>query len=816
MKKLFSYVLALTLLVSTMSVAFAAPADVTDKSEQQAVDVLMALGVVDGYEDGTYKPARVVTRAEMAKLVVTALGFDALAAGSTNDFTDVAKNHWAAGDIGVCVGLGIVEGYGDGTFGPENPVKYSEAATMLVRALGWTDDAIGGTWPTNYVSKAMALKIFKGVDYKNEGAVRGDVAELIYNTLNLKIGTINQNGNYEESSDDTMIKRLGGNKEAKAVFMGTEDTLGNLRAHVGEYTQTYTNDSGKVILAMNAATTLVGTWDASEKKLKVGDTTYTAKEAADDDKFVQFENGVSVKDDATFTDINTDGTYMFSAKVAGKNITKIYATSQWEVKEAKVADDNTLKQLADDSKLLDKEFNMTDEDKINCNSFELVGADKLTDIKKGDVVYVYTAGTPEKVTKVAVGTTVIENAKITKRVGKKLTIEGKVYEGANVTGAVSNIDTNNDYNPKNKNSFDFRLDVYGKIYAIETVGTVKADTYAVMLAVKNGSTDPFSGDADAKVKLFLADGTSKDFDVKVKAADTDLMSADGVWAYDMDDSDATLPNPGGILVKYGTNADGAITAINPAGAQSAIANKEIVGNYVKDTGVLTSKTVVFTYSGSNKNKASNYGTMTLASLKVAAKMSGDVALEAGNIIATTVTSSTSSKVYALISSGVAQVPEGNQVKAFVDGVEKEYVTDSTTSLFAIKKLTMSGDKATFADPVVSETTTALIGNTLRANDTNGRVVTKVELEGNTIKITRTLASQDPKTVYSYVTLSSDAKVYTHKGDEVKLVTADKLVEYLTHDIDNDPDKIKAGDASIKAFSPKASATVYDIILVELQ
>ena len=66
---------------------FAAPADVTDENTTEAVDVLMALGVVDGYPDGTYKPENVVTRAEMAKLIVTNLGYASLVSGQNSSFS---------------------------------------------------------------------------------------------------------------------------------------------------------------------------------------------------------------------------------------------------------------------------------------------------------------------------------------------------------------------------------------------------------------------------------------------------------------------------------------------------------------------------------------------------------------------------------------------------------------------------------------------------------------------------------------------------------------------------------------------------------
>ncbi len=82
MKKVLSIVLSLVMVICMMPVmAFAdttnaAYSDISGEKCEGAVNVLDALGVIDGYEDGTYRPDQVVTRAEMAKLIITALGMD--------------------------------------------------------------------------------------------------------------------------------------------------------------------------------------------------------------------------------------------------------------------------------------------------------------------------------------------------------------------------------------------------------------------------------------------------------------------------------------------------------------------------------------------------------------------------------------------------------------------------------------------------------------------------------------------------------------------------------------------------------------------
>jgi hypothetical protein len=146
MKKSLALVLALVMVLSSFSFVSAAPdfADVKGTIYEEAVTRLEMLEVLKGYPDGTFKPEGSITRAEFAAVAVRVKGLAAVAEaakGLPSGFSDVPAGHWAAGYVGVAGSTGIVNGIGGGLFAPNAPVKYEEAVTMLVRALGYEQDA---------------------------------------------------------------------------------------------------------------------------------------------------------------------------------------------------------------------------------------------------------------------------------------------------------------------------------------------------------------------------------------------------------------------------------------------------------------------------------------------------------------------------------------------------------------------------------------------------------------------------------------------------------------------------------------------------
>ena len=226
MRKLFSCILVATMLVAMFSFCYAKTfSDVKNTKYDSSVTFLNTLGIVDGYQDGTFKPNNTVTRAELAKLIIVSLGKEKTAdslKGQTT-YSDVASSSWASGYINCANSLAIIKGYPDGTFKPNNPVTYVEASTMLLRALNYTRELENEKYPTGYMSKANEAGILDDVVAKSstENAIRGNIAIMIVNTLKgnvRKIVSTNSNGTATYGPGTPLIEQNF--KDYKAVKDG--------------------------------------------------------------------------------------------------------------------------------------------------------------------------------------------------------------------------------------------------------------------------------------------------------------------------------------------------------------------------------------------------------------------------------------------------------------------------------------------------------------------------------------------------------------------------------------------------------------------
>jgi hypothetical protein len=402
MKKILSLVLVLSLVLGSMSFAFAAPSDVVGTDYEEAVNRLVAVGIINGYEDGTFKPERTITRAEFAKIVVTALGLDAAAAygANTSDFTDVA-GHWAAGYINIAASRGIVNGMGDGTFAPDAKVTFEQAVTMLVRALGY-EPSISGGYPAGYLVKAAELDITDGVKgVVGAPAPRGIVALLTDNALEtpmmIQVGygdeakyvVSGQDGTEEQNILETKLDMLNVDEVVKNIPRTDSDlednqielaTTGvvevldgfNFEAVFGAEITAYINDDD-VVVAYEVNDDVIydsAEWDSSDEEL---------------DLYAQ-EEGYAINEDAV---VYVDGEEAAASDLeADFDFVKVIMNDDDEITFADAFnwDDSIVVEEVDDELVVGTDENANSIE-LDVEDFTIIKNGKVAEVEDGDILY---------------------------------------------------------------------------------------------------------------------------------------------------------------------------------------------------------------------------------------------------------------------------------------------------------------------------------------------------------------------------------------------------------------------------------------------
>lgn len=151
-----------------------------------AVADLQELAVIDDAPLEELRLGDLITRAELAKLVVRALGLEDVPPGG-NPFSDVLPEHWASGYISTCAALSIFNGVGDGCFAPEQTVTLQDVLKTIVIVLGYGVRAESkGGYPAGYMSLAAELKLTSGIDGRAaEPVLRADVFQIFANALDV-------------------------------------------------------------------------------------------------------------------------------------------------------------------------------------------------------------------------------------------------------------------------------------------------------------------------------------------------------------------------------------------------------------------------------------------------------------------------------------------------------------------------------------------------------------------------------------------------------------------------------------------------------
>lgn len=186
-KKIVCTMLAVGITATMLPSAFASYTDVTVGDYcYEAVCRLGDLGIVSGRDDGGFYPQETITRAEFARIIVSALGKDteAKSMGSASRFADVESDRWYAPYVNYVSANGIVSGYPDGSFAPDATISFSEALTVMLRMIEYREETVGYFWPNNYIEAGKNLGVSDDMVYDvNQPITRGDAAIMLDRTI---------------------------------------------------------------------------------------------------------------------------------------------------------------------------------------------------------------------------------------------------------------------------------------------------------------------------------------------------------------------------------------------------------------------------------------------------------------------------------------------------------------------------------------------------------------------------------------------------------------------------------------------------------
>ena len=202
----------------TMFAGAASYSDKADIKATTAVDMLSSLGVIQGYEDGSFKPNTTVTRAQMAKMIFTIMngGNDNANAYASlpTKFTDLPTAAWAQGYVRYLQNTGIIAGKSVTKFAPNDTVTSLEAAKMVLVAAGYNAQKAGLTgaaWAQNTMKYGQLNNLFEDVDADLNAALpRQYAAQILYNALDMKrVVWSNDINDFKNATDVSGEKTIG-------------------------------------------------------------------------------------------------------------------------------------------------------------------------------------------------------------------------------------------------------------------------------------------------------------------------------------------------------------------------------------------------------------------------------------------------------------------------------------------------------------------------------------------------------------------------------------------------------------------------------
>ena len=286
-KKTISYILALTVVMGTVSIPASASRykDVEDDAYYaEAVEAISTYGIASGYA-GYYQPNSHVTRAEFAKMITLAAGLEDEVHSNTakRRFDDVPLEHWGNGYINTSAENNLIVGYPNGLFMPEKKITFAEAVTVVLRAMNYSSADLGDNWPYAYMVKAKSLGLTDGISLGDNSYIpRGDLAVVINRALQSKL-----NGSQEK-----LISKMDIKMTDELLVIATKNEDSSLQ-----------NDEVK---------TSAGTYTLANTELEFTPLTKVELVLDDNGKVINFNTTYAPKKTVTTVDGVIDGTVYFT------------------------------------------------------------------------------------------------------------------------------------------------------------------------------------------------------------------------------------------------------------------------------------------------------------------------------------------------------------------------------------------------------------------------------------------------------------------------------------------------------------------------
>ena len=554
MKKFLSLVLALVMTMSLVTVSAGAK-DFTDSSKitySEAVDVMSAVKVIDGYAEGDFRPTATLTRGAAAKIICNLILGPTTASALVADaapYKDVPTNHTFAGYIAYCQKTGIISGYADGTFKPANTLTGYAFMKMLLGALGYnaeTEGYTGPNWSINVAKRAINAGLNDGLKTSFNGVkavTREEACLYAFNTLKATMVE------YENDSSITVNGVTFTNKSTAKEMANTAKVETIKDDNKMQFAEKYfdklvkkdtTDDFGRPAAEWTYDKTKVGTFVDYTTMVQEFTTKVTYKDLYDtigssnlkNNDFKAYVDGVDQKTNVS----NWTKTDKSTAYETGNGVlTQVFVDTDKDLVTVAVINTYLAKATSDYSTKNDKvTLNVYGIKKVTGSeeykkdvtnekvSFPVYGEDvsAAADLEKDDFVLVTVAA--KEIQTIAPVETV--NKTTITNFSKKdyLTAAGTKYEYSD--GASYDMDVLKQYtygsvaNLKDK-TYNLFLDAYGYVIGVEIVDDVK--NYVFITGYESFKNVLSNAKTDANA--IFVDGTSKVITVNV---DDDLN-----WAY---------------------------------------------------------------------------------------------------------------------------------------------------------------------------------------------------------------------------------------------------------------------------------------------